>query len=69
MAHLKRVNYGDVPTVLPMRAHAHARAELDGANLARAAIIEQSIMMCEAKTMEHAKTVWPPKLVAASPDK
>ena len=69
MAHLKRVNYGGVPTVLPMRAHARARAEVDGANLARAAIIEQSIITCGAKTMEHAKTVWRPKLVAASPDK
>ena len=54
MAHLKRVNYGGVPTVLPMPAHAHARAELDGANLARAAIIEQSIMVCGAQTIEHA---------------
>ena len=39
------------------------------ANLARAAIIEQSTITCGAKTMEHAKTVWRFKLVAASPDK
>ena len=51
--------------MLPMRT----RAELDGANLARAAIIEQSIMACGAKTMEHFKTAWHPKLVVASPDK